>query len=69
MEIGFTNPEVIFIYGHFKKQIRKLEDLKTTPGNPFSKSDIDKDIKLYSSITEKLKAACPGLGKLDNYQI
>lgn len=67
MEINFTNPEIIFIYGHFKKKIQELETLKITPGNPFSKTDINKDIKLYSSITNKLKEACPNLSKLDKY--
>lgn len=66
MEINFTNPEVVFIYGHFKNEIRKLEDLKTTPGNPFSKSDLNKEIKLCSSVVEKLKETMPGLKKLDN---
>lgn len=68
MEINFSNTEVIFIYGKFKKEIRKLEELKETPGCPFSADDIDKDIALYTSLTKKLKEAVPNLSKMDAYR-
>lgn len=69
MEIDFTNQDLIFIYGTFRKEIRKLEDIKNAPNCPFSKKDIDREIKLYSSINDKLKEVNPNLEKMDKYKI
>lgn len=69
MEINFSDPELIYIYGHFRKEAKKLEEIKNAPNCPVSVADIDKDIQLFSSIADKLKDACPGLSKLDNYKI
>lgn len=69
MDINFSNEEVIFIYGHFCKEARKIEELKSTPNCPISKSTLDQDIKLFNSIADKLRNAYPGLSKLDNYRI
>jgi hypothetical protein len=68
MEINFTNQELILVYGHFKKKINELEKIKSTPNCPFPKKDIDKDISLYTSITDKLKSANPNLGNMDDYR-
>ncbi len=65
MEIKFTNADVIFIYGHFVKEVRRLEDAKNSPDRTISKTDLNKEIKLYSSIIEKLKDSCPSLSTLD----
>lgn len=69
MEINFSDTDVIFIYGHFRKQARKLEEIKNLPNCPVSATDIDKEIQLFSSIADKLRDACPGLSKLDSYRI
>lgn len=60
MEINFSNTDVIFLYGHLQKEIVALKKLKSTSGNfTISKVDINKEIKLYSSLKDKLKEACP----------
>ena len=48
----------------FKKRFgKKMKQLK---GCPFSASDLDKEIKLYQTILDKLKDAAHGLEKLDD---
>lgn len=66
MNIDFTEQDVIFLYGHFKKKIKELELLKATPSCPISKKNINQDIKIYSSITDKIEKVCPQLKELGN---
>lgn len=67
MDINFSNQEITFIYGHFCKEMQKLEELKSFPNCPISKKDLNQDIKLFNSIVDKLREAYPELSKLDNY--
>lgn len=69
MEINFSDPEAVYIYGHFRKEARKLEEMKSIPNCPVSAADIDKDIQLFNSIADRLRDACPGLSKLDSFKI
>ena len=64
MNIDFSAQEVIFIYGHFKKQIRELENMKASPQNPISKTNINQDIKLFTAITDKIEAGHPQIREL-----
>ena len=66
MDINFSNTDVIFIYVEFQKKIRQLKEMKQLKGCPFSASDLDKEIKLYQTILDKLKDAAHGLEKLDD---
>jgi len=65
LNVDFTPQEILFIYGHFSKEIKSLESLKKSPNCPISKTDINKDIKLYTAITSKLQEAYPQLNKLN----
>lgn len=67
MNINFSDKEVIFLYGFFKKKIQKLELLKQSPNCPIDSENINCDIKLYSSIVAKLEEAQPKLSKLKPY--
>lgn len=69
MNIDLSNEEIIYIYGHFRKEARKLEELKSSPNCPISKINLNQDIKLFNSIADKLRDACPKLSKLDNYRL
>lgn len=69
MDINFSNTDIIFIYGHFRKEARKLNELKAMPDCPIDKSSIDAEIELYNSIADKMRSAEPSLSKLDNYRI
>lgn len=68
MNINFSNEEMIYLYCHFRKEIKKLEDLKSLPNCPISKINLNQDIKLFSGIADKLRDACPELSGLDNYK-
>ena len=59
MDYGFTPSEILFIYGYFKKQIVKLERLKKTKQAAIS--SINTDIKLFTSIVDKIETAHPNL--------
>lgn len=66
MEINFTPEELLFVYEHFKRKAKKLEDLKATPGCPMATKTLDADLKLYNSITKKLSDCEPMLLVLDS---
>ena len=67
MEVNFTDKEIIFMYGHFKKKVYELEFLKSQPNCPVSKKNINYDINLYNSIAQKLSDANPKLLEMDAY--
>lgn len=67
MNFNFSEEEILFIYGHFIKEVKKLENLKTIPNCPIDSESIMTDIKLYSSIISKLEISCPQLSKLKTY--
>lgn len=67
MDFNFTNQEIIFIYGHFKKKIKELNLIKNSPNCPIDDEDINQEIELYSSITDKIEDSCPQLTILNSY--
>lgn len=67
MEINFTDRDVLFIYGTFKKKIEKLNLLKSTPNCPIADESINQDIELYSSVVDKLLEVQPNLRNLEPY--
>lgn len=69
MDIHFSEKELIFMYGHFRKEARKLMEIKSAPDCPISKINLEQDIALYSGIADKLRDSCPGLSKLDDFKI
>lgn len=69
MDINFSNTDVVFMYGHFRKEARKLTELKNTPKCPIHEDTLNTDIDLYTSLADKLREACPGLSKLDDYKL
>lgn len=69
MEINFSDTDVIFMYGHFRKQARKLQEIKSAPNCCIDAKNLDDEIALYTSLADKLREAAPGLSKLDNFNI
>jgi hypothetical protein len=67
MNIDFSDKDILLIYGHFRKEINKLNKLKTSPGNPISVSNINQDIKLFSSITNKIEKVYPQILELGKH--
>lgn len=65
MEINFTDQDVLFIYGTFKKKIEKLNLLKSTPNCPIADESINQELELYSSVVNKLLEAQPKLAILE----
>ncbi len=65
MDYGFTKNDILLIYGHFMKEIKELEAIcaakNATAG---TKAEARKSIKLYASITDKIKAQHPGFDLL-----
>ncbi|MGE7113969.1 hypothetical protein [Lysinibacillus sp. NPDC047702] len=59
MPIDFTTEDLLLIYGHFSKKIKELELLKSMPDNPIDLGNINQDIELYSSITNKIEEERP----------
>lgn len=69
MNVNFSDEEAIFIYIHFRKEAQKLEELKSSPNCPISKTNLNQDIKLFSGIADKLKEVYPKLASLENYKM
>lgn len=69
MNLNFSENDLIFMYIHFKKEARKLTELKSNPKCPIAEENINADIQLYTSLADKLKDAYPKLAALDDYKI
>lgn len=67
MSINFNEKDLLLIYGHFTKKIKELEKIKSTPGNPIDEKNINQDIELFSSITQKIEGSNPNISNLKNY--
>ncbi len=66
MNIDFSDQDLLCIYGHFQKRIKKIEALQSIPNCPVDKKSINQEFKLCSSIVDKIKVAYPNLAKLDS---
>lgn len=67
MSINFNNNDLLLIYGHFSKKIKKLEQLKSMPDNPIDLSSINQEIELFTSITNKIEEEHPSFLKLKEH--
>lgn len=67
MEINFTDRDILFIYGNFKKKLEKLNQLKSMPNCPIAEENINQDIELYSSVIDKLLEVQPNLKNLEPF--
>ena len=61
MDYNFSNTEILFIYGHFKKQI---EILKKIQSGDVKVSSIKQDLGLYTSILQKIEVKHPNFSEL-----
>ncbi|MEC0242021.1 hypothetical protein P4H66_19650 [Paenibacillus dokdonensis] len=66
MVVNFDNKDLLFIYGHFTKKIKKLQMIKESPNNPIHESSINQELKLFLSITTKIEDAYPEVKKLSH---
>lgn len=67
MSIEFTGTDIMHIYFAFKREIEELEKAKALPksNRVISTGDLNKEIKLYKSVTDKIEKAYPQLVKLN----
>lgn len=65
MKIELSDTDVIFIYGHFQKQLAEIDKIASTPGCPFDKNTIENQKQPYMSVIEKLASQIPNLTKMD----
>ena len=61
MTFNFDENETMFMYKHFKNQIRLLESQKDSSNRPV---DFDQKLNLYISIINEFERVCPTLIKL-----
>ena len=67
MNIELTETDIIFIYGHFKKQLAEFEKIANAANCPFDHSTIENQKAPYLSVIEKLSSQIPNLSKMDKY--
>lgn len=67
MRIDLSDQDIIFIYGHFKKELKKIDDIANAPNCPFDKTNIQNQKAPFLSVIEKLKTQAPNLSQMDKY--
>lgn len=65
MQVELSDIDIIFIYGHFKKELSKIDKIAVTSGCPFDKSTIENQKAPFLSVVEKLSSQFPNLTKMD----
>lgn len=64
--INFTNEDILLIYGHFRKKLDEVEMSKDMEHPPIHRNNLNTDIKLYSSIIQKILDAHPEFQLLED---
>jgi hypothetical protein len=67
MSVDFSDKDILLIYGDFRKKINELNTLKASPNNPIHVSSLNQDIKLFSSITDKIEKVYPQLREMNKH--
>lgn len=65
MKVELSETDVVFIYGHFQKQLAEINKIESTPNSPFNKTTIKNQKAPYLSVIEKLRTQYPNLIKMD----
>lgn len=65
MHIELSDTDVLFIYGHFQKQITEIDQIAKSPDCPFDKGSINKQKTPYLSVMQKLAEQVPNLKQLN----
>lgn len=61
----FSKRDLLYIYGTFMKRIKQTEEIAAHPQKPIAKESTDQELQLCRSITDKIEAVYPGIGKLE----
>lgn len=67
MNIELSKTDILFIYGHFQKQLAKLDEIADAPNCPVAHSSINNQKASYLSVIEKLRSQVPSLKQMDKY--
>lgn len=67
MTIELSDTDIIFIYGHFQKQLAEIDKIATLPDCPFDEESVKNNKAPYLSVVEKLRSQFPDLSKMDRY--
>lgn len=67
MNIELSETDILFVYGHFQKQIAEIDKIAASPNCPFDKSTITDQKSPYLSVIKKLKSQVPNLETMDKY--
>lgn len=65
MKVEFSETDVVFIYGHFLKQLAEINKIESAPNCPLDKTAIKNQKEPYLSVIEKLRTQYPNLTKMD----
>lgn len=66
MQVELSDIDIIFIYGHFIKELSKIDKVALSPNCPYDKSTIENQKEPYLSVVKKLSSQFPNLTKMDN---
>ncbi len=65
MIIDLSETDVLFIYGHFLKQLKQIKEAEIASGCPLDKTSIQNLKEPYLSVIEKLAKQAPFVKELD----
>lgn len=66
MNIELSKTDVVFIYGHFQKELSRINKIESAPNCPFDKETIQNQKAPYLSVIQKLSSQFPALKEMDN---
>ena len=67
LNVVLDEKAVVYMYGHFTKEINKLKEMMNSPNNPIDKKSIEEQIRICEMITVPLSQQYPNLCKIDEY--
>lgn len=67
MKIELSEADILFIYGHFQKQLAEIDKIASAPGCPYDRKTIETQKASYKSVIDKLNSQIPYLDKMNKY--
>lgn len=66
MNIELSETDILFIYGHFQKELSKIDKIASSENCSFDKKSITNEKLPYLSVVEKIRTQIPNIQKVDN---
>ena len=65
--LKLSKSDIVFIYGHFQKQLANADKIAQSHDLPFDAKAINRQKAPYLSVIEKIRSQYPDLATMDKY--